>query len=49
MGVWIEIQVYEEELESLVVTPYMGVWIEIFFRLTSMHLLQRHSLHGSVD
>ena len=49
MGVWIEIADINTMHSSILVTPFMGVWIEIppFVKIATGTLC--HSLYGSVD
>ena len=49
MGVWIEIENLQSNFLSLLVTPFMGVWIEISCIIISRPRLSGHSLYGSVD
>ena len=49
MGVWIEINVNITKRERLVVTPFVGVWIEMAEEAIKVIEEYRHSLRGSVD
>ena len=48
MGVWIEILVRPPVNTLIIVTPFMGVWIEIR-NITHPRRGSSHSLYGSVD
>ena len=49
MGVWIEMYVLPFTLHVILVTPFMGVWIEIVVPSGTFKFAMCHSLHGSVD
>ena len=49
MGVWIEIKICLKSSSLVLVTPCMGVWIEIKKHDTIAIDSMRHSLYGSVD
>ena len=49
MGVWIEILTPWFAYIWVVVTPFVGVWIEIFLGQSARLRISRHSLCGSVD
>ena len=36
-------------LVNIAVTPFVGVWIEIYVKLSHFMLFSSHSLRGSVD
>ena len=39
----------DAQLKNMLVAPYTGAWIEIFFFELSVLSFSRRSLHGSVD
>ena len=49
MGVWIEIVIVQDIWTTIYVTPFVGVWIEIYFSNIDLIPPFRHSLCGSVD
>jgi len=49
MGVWIEIEQARENILDILVTPFMGVWIEILDSHNPSNSAMRHTLYGCVD
>ena len=49
MGVWIEIGNPGIGGYGVIVTPFMGVWIEILNRDIQTKIMHCHTLYGCVD